>query len=272
MTEFTKTKIHFVLALLASLFALHPFLARFEDSGFLYLGYDLKIVYVFTLTAGLLALCAYCYGVSLVSERPYSWLERLGNYSYALSVMMPPLYGVLYLAAKLADLVGQSHLAWAAPAVALGVGLAGVIGSQLLAWLLRGRLGSQDRSAKIAELANQEEISLNRAQEMLANEHYDLAVIEVWRAVETRLRRVLLSRGYNLARIGPDQLIHKASRAGIIKAPALALIQELQRHWSVAIGTEPVTKEAANAALTAARHVLATIALPDLAKGANLKK
>jgi hypothetical protein len=36
MTEFTKTKIHFVLALLASLFALHPFLARFEDSGFLY--------------------------------------------------------------------------------------------------------------------------------------------------------------------------------------------------------------------------------------------
>ena len=38
MTEFTKLKISFALALMGTLFALHPFLDRFADWGFLYLG------------------------------------------------------------------------------------------------------------------------------------------------------------------------------------------------------------------------------------------
>jgi len=92
MTEFTKTKIHFALALLGSLFALHPFLERFEDASFVYLDYTLKVSYAYLLLAGLLALCVYCYGLTLVSERPHSWLERLGNYSYGLAVMVLPFY------------------------------------------------------------------------------------------------------------------------------------------------------------------------------------
>ena len=38
MTEFTKMKITFALALLGTLFALHPFLDRYPDRGFVYLG------------------------------------------------------------------------------------------------------------------------------------------------------------------------------------------------------------------------------------------
>src|SRR6516165_790162 len=70
MNEFTKTKIHFTLALLGSLFALHPFLEKFADRGFLYMGYDLKLSYAYLVVAGLLALCVYLYGMTMVSERP----------------------------------------------------------------------------------------------------------------------------------------------------------------------------------------------------------
>jgi hypothetical protein len=266
VTEFTKTKIHFALALLGTLFALHPYLQPFEDKGFLYLGYELKISYAYVLIAGFLALCVYFYGLTLVSERPHSWLERLGNYSYGLAVIVLPLYGGLFLSSKLAEAVGQSHLAWAAPMVAAGLGVAWLILSQLVVWLVRRRLGAQDRSAKIGQYETQETTSLNRASEFLANQHYDLSVIEVWRAVESRLRRALLSRKVAPAKTDPDALIHAAKRWSIVREPALGLLQELKHDWDIAISTEPITKEAALKANSAARHILATISLPDLAK------
>ncbi len=153
MNEFTKTKIHFTLALLGSLFALHPFLQQFEDVGFWYLGHYLKLSYGYVLLAGLLALCVYLYAMTLVSERPHSWLERLGNYCYGLAIMSLPFYVGLYLASLLADRLGESHLAWAAPGAALGLGVAWFVLSQCFAWFLRGRLGTQDRSAKLEQLA-----------------------------------------------------------------------------------------------------------------------
>ena len=115
MTEFTKLKITFAMALLGTLFALHPLLDRFADWGFLYLGYDLKVFYVYSLTSGLLSLCVYLYAVTLLNDHPHSWCERTGNSTYALAILVVPIYAGLYLSAKLADQVAVSHVAWAAP-------------------------------------------------------------------------------------------------------------------------------------------------------------
>jgi HEPN domain-containing protein len=265
MTDFTKTKTHFALALLAALFALHPFLDRFENMGFFYLGYELKAFYVYTLIAGLLALSVYCYGLALISERPHGWLERLGNYFYALAVIVLPLYGGLYVSSRLGDWLGQSQWAWAAPAVALGLGVAWLVLSQVFALLLRSRLGRQDQSQKIDQLAQQEIASLKRAQELFAEDHYDLSVIEIWRAIEARLHRVLLSRSFAPRKHTPDALIRAAKRAGILREPALRLLQEVEQKWRIAISTEPLPKEAAQHALNSARQILATIPLHDLA-------
>jgi HEPN domain-containing protein len=261
MTEFTKTKIHFALALLGSLFALHPFLERVQDKGFVYLGYDLKIYYAYILIAGLLALCVYCFGLTLVSEKPHSWLERLGNYVYALAVMVLPLYGGLYLASLLADQLNASHLAWAAPTAALGLGIAWFILSQFLAFLLRGRLSNQDRSAKIEQFALQETNAVRQASELFETEHYDLCVMETWRAVEARLRQVLLRRGINIRKTSPAALIAAAKRAAIVTEPTLRLLQALEKTWHIAMSSEPTTRAAASEALTAGRQILATTAL-----------
>jgi hypothetical protein len=265
MTEFTKTKIHFALALLGTLFALHPFLERFQDVGFVYLGYHLKWAYAYIATAGCLALCVYCFGLTLVSERPHSWLERLGNDFYALAVLIGPIFGGLHLSSLLAECVGQSHLAWAAPAVALGLGIGWLILSPLLALLLRRRLGKQDRSATLAQLATQEMNSVSRAQELVTADHLDLSVMETWRAVEARLRRALLLRGITPPQAKPEAVIAAAKRAHLLTPETLRLVEELRRAWTIAVSTEPITREATTAALNAGRQILASIAVEDAA-------
>ena len=74
MTEFTKTKMHFALALLGTLFALHPFVEKFEAASFDYPVMDntihFRVAYVFTTVAGFLAFTVYCYAIALLSEKP----------------------------------------------------------------------------------------------------------------------------------------------------------------------------------------------------------
>jgi hypothetical protein len=266
MTDFTKTKISFALALLGTLFALHPFLEKYPDAGFDYplfaITLPLKVFYVFTVVGGLLAFTVYCYAVALVSERPSSWLEKVGNYAYAAAVMILPLYGALALAHYLAQQLGLAELRWLAPPVG-GVLLLCWL---LLAWRLRRRLGEQDRLAKVAQLADQEVAALNRAREMFDSRHYDLSVIESWRAIEARLRRVLLSRRLVAHSDRPEVLVNVAHRAGIVSDAAMQWVHELRRSWKVAVGTEPLSREAAEAALTAARNILSTIPLVDTPK------
>jgi HEPN domain-containing protein len=261
LTEFTKTKMHFALALLGTLFALHPFVERLGDQGFVYLGWDLKIFSVYGTIAGLLALTVYFYALSLLSERGYSWMEKTGNYLYAIAIMVLPLYGGLYLSNLLADRVGEAHLAVTAPMAALGLGLLWLAVSLLLARRMRKRLGQQDATAKLRELAEQEIAALDRAKELFDGHHYDLSVIESWKAIGLRLRRVLLLRGATADGEGPDALLRAASRARVLSPAAQQMVQELRRQWEVAVSTDPLTREAAEKALGITRDVLATIPL-----------
>lgn len=259
MTEFAKVKISFALALLGTLFALHPFLEHFQGLGFEYLGYELKVFHVYSLMAGLLALTVYCYALILLHERPHSWLERTGNYLYALAVLILPLYGALYLSSLLAERVGHSHLAWAAPAVALGLGVGWLVLSQVAALLIRGRLSRQDRQAKLEQLTHQELASVKHARELFGHEHYDLSVLEACKALEARLRRVLLNRGDSRGAERPAAVFDRAVRKGVLNGPALKLAEEVRRHWVTAMSTEPLGRDAANESLSAVRHLLAVI-------------
>jgi HEPN domain-containing protein len=267
MTEFLKTKMHFALALLGTLFALHPFVEKIQDKcfyrlkeniGTFNLDVEVTVFHAYALTAGLLALTVYCYAMTLLSERPRSWVEKIGNYAYGLAISVVPLCGGLFLADLLAQRLENQNLAWAG-LVAPGLGLSWLILSQLAALLLRKRLSDQDRTATVEKLAEQEIESLNRARELFATDHYDLAVIEAWKALEARLRRVLLMRGITKRFDKPQAMIAAASKAGLLSTTALKLVQELRHQWNVAVSTEPLTREAADKALSAARHILSTI-------------
>jgi hypothetical protein len=263
MTDFTKTKMHFALALLGTLFALHPFVEKFGDGvGFDYLGVFLKLFYAYGLIAGLLALTVYLYALAMLSERAYSWVEKTGNLAYALAIMVIPLYGGLYVSTLAADYLGQAHIAWLGPTVVpVVLGLIWLVLSQVLALRLRKRLGDQDRSVKINQLAEQEITSINRARALFEDNHYDLSVIEAWKAIEARLRRALLLRGVSSNENDPEAMIQLATRRGLLTKPTQGLLEELRRQWNVAVSVEPLTREAADLALSAARNILATISV-----------
>ena len=96
---------------------------------------------------------------------------------------------------------------------------------------------------------------------MLSSNHYDLSVIESWKALEARLRRVLLLRGLTPAWDTPEAVIAWASRAGIVREPALSLIHNVRHQWAIAVSTEPLSKEAAEKSLQSVRDILATISV-----------
>jgi hypothetical protein len=265
MTEFTKTKMHFTLALLGTLFAIHPFVDQPEvkNAGFTYLEVDLTVYRVYALIGGLLAFTVYCYALSLRSERPASWPERIGNYSYSLAAMILPLYGGLYLVHLLAEQLEDRGWARAVRFVPPIGGALWLLVSIVFAWRLRNRLSEQDRRTKLEQLTEREIAALNRSPEMFDSNHFDLSVIEAWKAVEARLRRALLLHGVAHPGDSPQDLINAARRAGLLRDPADKLLHELLQQWRVAIGTEPLSRQAAESALKAARDVLSIIPVHD---------
>ena len=212
------------------------------------------------LTAGLLSVCVYLYAVTLLTG-PHAWFERTGNLTYALAILVVPIYAGLFLSARLAERVAVSHVAWAAPAVAASVGGGWVVLSQLVVLRIRRRLGEQDRAAKLVQWARQESDSLSQAREFFASDHYDLCVIESWRAMVARFLQVLLIMKVVPRSEDPDSVIHAAVKKGVLKEPNLGLVEDLKRHWMVAVSTEPLAREDAVAALSAVRHVLAVVAV-----------
>jgi HEPN domain-containing protein len=258
--DFKKHKIAFALALLGTLFTLHHVVenpAYQQASAFTtYLGYEVNIMHGYLLLAGLLALTVYFYAIGFTTEHASAWVEKLGNLVYALAIMVVPVYGILYLSSFLAETLGDLHLYWIVPLVAGTFGL--LLGGAFLI-----RLGQRDRSAKQAHWNDLEISSLYRARALFEGGHYDLSVMETWKAIDARLHRILAARRITPPANNPAAMIKKAIRAGIIQEPVRAKLAELRQHWTVAMSHQPLTQEDAESALNNARDVLAMIPLGD---------
>jgi hypothetical protein len=263
MNDFKKAKITFALALLGTLFALHRVVENPDYQAATtfttYLGYQINIVHAYLVLAGLLALTVYFYAVGFMTEHSSTWVEKIGNLVYALAIMVVPMYGVLYLSSFLAETLGQLDLYWIVPLVALGLGV-------IMGGLFLHRLGQQDRSAKVAQWSDLEISSLYRARALFEGAHYDLAVMEAWKAIDARLHRVLVAKGITPPADNPGALIDKAIHAGILKESVRPLLNDLRGHWAVAVSHQPLTQANANEALNIARDILSVIPLAIAAK------
>src|SRR5262249_62276182 len=122
----------------------------------------LEVFHAYGLTAALLALAIYCYAMAMMSERPASRIERVGNYFYAISILIFPLFAGLYGSYLLegwldqsqlfADWLEKGHLAWVGPSIGLLLAVFLLELSHVLAWPLRGRLSGKGRGAEVRPL------------------------------------------------------------------------------------------------------------------------
>jgi hypothetical protein len=261
MSDFIKTKLQAALALLGMLFALKPFIDDIQNIGFIVLDVRVTLLHALAGMAVLLAIAVHCFALDMLRARPFSMVERLGNTAFGLAILVLPTfllgYGLTELGRFLATRYNLPQLEWATPAVAAGL-VAAWLG---LAVLIRLRLGRQDRSHQFHSLTETESAALKRAQEMYDQAHYDLSVIEVWRALEARLRRALLLRKVH----GPfdewNKLRDAAHQAGLLRKVPLTDLEKLRHHWRTAVGVEPVKREEALEALGTTRSILSTIPL-----------
>ena len=271
MSEFMKNKVNFALALLGTLFVLLTFqdkmdaVRAYTDFTWNHINLfgqefslEFTLVYCFGVAGALLSLSVYFYAMAITTERSSGGLERLGNFAYALAVLVLPVYGLLVLSHWAAVSLGWDLLHYTAPAA-----LGGVIGVWVLAGvLLRWRLGRQDRRAQMRQLSLLEVDHVRKSRDMQTHHHYDMAVIEAWKALEARLHRLLLHRGY-LQHMTPHQMIKTGHRIGLIPSALMPSVQDLQQQWNIAISTQPLTREAAETALNASRKLMAELPVEE---------
>jgi hypothetical protein len=272
MSEFMKNKVNFALALLGTLFVLLQFEDRIQPvtqyTDFTWddlsvSGYDIslppfKLVYAFGVAGALLALSVYFYAMAIMTHKSSSKLEWLGNQSYALAILVLPVYALLVLSHWASVQFGYAHLHYAGPA-ALGVIVVLWLG---FSFILRGRLGRQDRRSEMRQLSHHEVEHVRRARDMHAHHHYDMAIIESWKALEARLQRLLLHRGYTRHMTMP-QMIDAARRENIITPELGKHVQDLRNQWNIAVSTTPLTKDAAESALQASRKLMSALPVED---------
>jgi hypothetical protein len=258
MNDFKNHKMHFTLALLAVLFALHPFFSYFDKVSFPYMGVDLPLSWAFIAAGVLLALAVYCYATDMVSESSASLSQRLGNYFYAIAVMVLPCYGGLYLSTLLEDFLVQTRWveqhAGSTPYITIGLLVAWLVVWQLSALAIRRYLTRRDWTNKIDHLTDREMDTLKRARDMMDACHYDLAIIQSYKAVLLRLEMACLKRGYPAG-----NPLANARKAGIISGANEGLLKVIVANNDVATSTTPVKPEAARETADATQRLLATI-------------
>jgi hypothetical protein len=259
-TEFTKAKVHFTLALLGALFALHPFYDKFNEISFAYMGNDIPVSYALMAVGVFLAGAVYFYATELMTDHPSPLSQRLGNYLYALAVMTVPFYGGMWGSTLVENYLIDKGI-FAEYGINTPVITISILVGWLLVWqgggiLLRRYLTKRDWVSKIDMLTDKEMNALKRGRELMDAGHADAAIVQFHKAVMARLKMACLKQGYF-----SDRTVNNAMRARIIHAQNKPFLDIVQKHFAVAESTTPVEEGAVNETSVATKKLLATIAV-----------
>ena len=127
---------------------------------------------------------------------------------------------------------------------------------QLGGFLIRRHLSNKDWISRIEQLIDREMDALKRADELLAESHVDLAIIQFHKAVLTRLQMACLKRG-----VYRGDPIADAKKAGIVNKTNKRFLETILVHYAVAESTHPAEPSAGTDTAEATKQFLSTIAV-----------
>lgn len=195
MTEFSKTKIAYALALLAALFALSP-LVNSSVFSFSFFSVEIKIQLLYWIFVGLLAVTVYMYALSLIKEENvHNTFHKTGNYIYAISLLFPPAVLAIYIISVITIFIinkSDSKEFGYVLQVVLSVGVGAITSVLTNKITTRFKTNEDKRKDSIEKLS--EIMALERAKKMLDTEMYDLTTIELWKVIEMTFKRVFKAR------------------------------------------------------------------------------
>lgn len=225
MKEFIKEKIAFTVALLVALFTISPLVTKFGALGFSLLSYRLTAQHVYYLSLLLLSLAVYCFSWHFLTEKGFRVLQTVGNTMYGLAIVIPPAYTLLYLFSQLLDVLDLSMIS------RVGIPIASAVVGFAVAKLtgkVKRRLRAVDdkREAKVASV--QEFEALSRANQLLNDGYQDLAILEMFKAIEAALNKTLLEAGQATEPFQFQDNLRKASCLELIREQDLPVIERLR--------------------------------------------
>lgn len=264
MSNYFIAKTAFVLALLAVLFTVHPIIEDVVDTEVAdLLGFALKLSHFYLVFAAVLGLSVYCYAWAFATGRYSAAVQQVGNIAYAAALVFPILLVVVFLTDNLLDLLLPVLLnSDRASGVISGLlgSLLGAAATYFVGRRITNTLNSADRESLAQQLTSEEAFHVSRATDMLRAGHYDLAVGEAFRAIESALRRALIRRGVGLRSKRPTDLIQAAVDAEILPEELRGTVDEIRIARNRAVhGEGQVSADAAGHAVDGAREVLGSV-------------
>lgn len=261
MSDFSKAKVGFALALAGVLFAIHPIITEHRGAGFSFPWFVLEFRIIYYLLFALLGTSVYFFALEFLTLRPQGAAHRIGNLLYAAALLIPPAFVMIWLAVQVGEgvvWISDSDAAGEISMVAICIvsGAAGLLVIHLVSRVMNLR----DREASIDQLSIRESRHLHRAEEMHGARHYDLAAIEAFRAIETALHRALIDRDVRVGAPRARELIPAAARAGIIPEECVGLLHEVRVARNRAVhATDPIALHDAEWLLDTTRKIIASI-------------
>src|ERR1043166_3753328 len=167
-------KVAFAAALLGILFTIQTTEAGTSSLLISIFGHTFTLKSLYYLTAGVLSVCVYVYGLMYVSPRITPRLRVAGDVLYLVAFSLPAGYMALFLLVRLVDW-------WPGPSGRAGVGMQGLamlmsIGSVMFTMYLHRRsLHLQSMASQAMKMLNEKIDPLLRAKELLRKEYPDLA-------------------------------------------------------------------------------------------------
>lgn len=261
MTESTKAKIFFNLALLGVLFAIHPIIRDIGSIGFILFGLFLEIRIFYYAFGLLLFIAVYLYAIEFISYKPVVIAQRVGNVVFAVALLVPPFYGLLWITswiAKFMVFVSKSPLAGTVVRGVL-VAIFGFLGG-LFSEVFIHKLNLKDREARVNQLSMEEISHIDRADEMFHAGHYYLSVLEAFRAIESALQRAAVSRQISVRSKGFRGLLEASLKAKIVPQEIECIIRDIRiLRNKAAYGEEPISATSARHVLEQTQKILRTI-------------
>lgn len=261
MNEFTKNKIAFAVAFLATLFTITPILDEVGSWGYEIFSLTLQINNLYYFLSAMLTLTVYIYGLQFLSERQFKYLRVTGDVFYAIALVSPPLYASLYL---LTLIIGLLAKLFQAPGAAdflssiVGV-MIGAIAGNLTKRIVEA-FGRKDRQASVENIQKEETSILARAKQLFNDGYFDLTVVECFKVIELTLRKALVARDVQVGRVNPRALMEKARHQELIPPELFERIDQLRDlRNSIAHQNESITRMQAEQALATTDRVLAAI-------------
>jgi uncharacterized protein YutE (UPF0331/DUF86 family) len=254
MKDFIKEKITFAIALLATLFTINPIIAEFGSLGFEVFSFNFTIEQLYLIFLALLGLAVYCFSWQFLTKKGFGVMRALGDAMYGLAIVIPPAYMLLFLFSRLLTVLDlQALTRVAVPIAGAFMGFAVALLSKKIISRLRTIENRSEANAK----EKQELDALSRAHQLLLDGYYDLAILELFKAIEAALKKSLLEAQQQIDPYKFDENLRKAIQLNLIREKDLQTIERLrQMRNQVAHGQMTVKREETQKLFEAGKEVL----------------